>query len=182
MRSNKHTHFKPLAQLSFLHTEPISHFRQSSRALKAIATFEAFKGFVALAAASGMLLLVHRDLHELALLLVQHTHLNPAAKYPGIFIEAANHLQNSKLVLIAAGSAMYSVVRFVESYGLFRGARWAEAFAALSGAVYVPFEVAAFIRKPGWVELVVLAFNLATVVIVARSLLRKQQASRQPAA
>ena len=67
---------------------------QSSHALKAVAAFEALKGLVALAAASGAPLLVHRDLHQLALLLVEHTHLNPAAKYPSIFIEATAHLQD----------------------------------------------------------------------------------------
>ena len=117
-------------------------------ALKAVAVFEASKGLAAFAAASGLLLLVHRDLHELALRLVEHTHLNPAAHYPGIFIEAATHLQNARLVLIAAGSALYAKVRFIEAYGLYRGAAWAEVLAAVGGAIYVPFEVAELLHRP----------------------------------
>ena len=154
---------------------------QSFRALKAVAAFEALKGLVALAAASGMLLLLHRDLRRLALLLVEHTHLNPAAKYPSIFIEAANHLQDSRLAFLAAGSAAYSIIRFVESYGLFREAAWAEVLAALSGAIYVPFEVAAIIRKPNWLGVVILAVNVFVVAVVVLALLRRRQASKQNA-
>ena len=155
---------------------------QPSHALKAVAAFEALKGLVALAAASGAPLLVHRDLHQLALRLVEHTHLNPAAKYSSIFIDAAAHLQDSKLVFIAAGAAAYSIVRFVESYGLFRGAAWAEGFAALSGAVYVPFELAAIIRRPNWLGFVILVINLAVVAVVVLALLRRQRARKQNAA
>lgn len=153
----------------------------SSSSLKAVAMLEALKGLVALAAASGALLLVHRDLHQVALLLVEHTHLNPAARYPNIFIEAATHLQNSKLVLIAAGSVAYSIVRFVESYGLFREAAWAEVFAALSGSVYVPYEIDALMRKPGWLGLFILVINLMVVAVVVLALLRRRRAGKQSA-
>lgn len=173
---------KSLGRISAPIRRSSSPYMQPSHALKVIAAFEALKGLVALAAASGVLLLVHRDLHQLALHLVEHTHLNPAAKYPSIFIEAASRLQDSNVAFIAAGSAAYSIVRFVESYGLFRGAAWAEAFAALSGAVYVPFELAAIVRKPNWLGFVILVVNLAVVAVVVVALLHKHRARKQNAA
>lgn len=148
-------------------------------ALKAVAVFEASKGLVAFAAASGLLLLVHRDLHELALRLVEHTHLNPAAHYPGIFIEAATHLQNARLALLAAGAALYATVRFVEAYGLYRGAAWAEVLAAVGGAIYVPFEVAEVLHRPNGISTAVLAINLAIVGVAVRALLRRRGAGSQ---
>jgi uncharacterized membrane protein (DUF2068 family) len=151
-------------------------------ALKAVAAFEASKGLAAFAAASGLLLLVHRDLHAIALKLVEHTHLNPAARYPGIFIEAATHLQNARLVLIAAGSALYAVVRFIEAYGLYRGAAWAEVLAAVGGAIYVPFEVAEVIHRPNGLGFAVLAINLAVVGVAVRALLLRRRAGSQNAA
>ncbi|ARN19782.1 DUF2127 domain-containing protein [Piscinibacter gummiphilus] len=154
----------------------------SNPALKAVAVFEASKGLVALAAASGLLLLVHRDLHELALRLVEHTHLNPAAHYPGIFIEAATHLQNARLALLAAGAALYATVRFVEAYGLYRGAAWAEVLAAVGGAIYVPFEVAEVIHRQDGIGVAVLAINLAIVGVAVRALLRRRGAGSQNAA
>ncbi|MET0351830.1 MAG: DUF2127 domain-containing protein [Rhizobacter sp.] len=151
-------------------------------ALRAIALFEASKGLVALAAASGVLLLLHRDLHHLALQLVEHTHLNPAARYPGIFIEAANHLQNERLVLIAAGAALYASVRFIEAYGLYRGAAWAEVLAAVGGAVYVPFELAEVVHRQDAVTIAVLAINLIIVGVAVRALLRRRLAGPRGAA
>jgi len=155
---------------------------QSSGAIKVVATLEAIKGLVALAAASGVLLLVHRDVHQLALRLVEYTHLNPAAKYPSIFIAAASHLQDSRLVLLAAGAASYCIVRFVESYGLFRGAAWAEVVAALSGAIYVPFELAALLHKATYLGAAVLATNIVVLAVVVRALLRRHRSRPENAA
>lgn len=155
---------------------------QSSSAIKAVATFEALKGVVAFAAASGALLLVHRDLHQLALRLVEFTHLNPASKYPSIFITAASHLQEPRILMLAAGAALYCLARFIESYGLFRGAAWAEVFAAVSGGIYVPLEVIAVIREPDWLRLAVLAINILVVWIAVRALLQRRRARSSHAA
>ncbi len=147
----------------------------SRRAINAIAFFEAFKGLLALCAASGLLLFVHRDLHELAARLVEHAHLNPAARYPRIFLDAATHTQESQLVLLAAGAAAYSLVRFFEAYGLFYGRAWAEVLAAASGAIYVPFELERLARHPTWLGVALVAVNVAIVVVMVRALLQRRQ-------
>lgn len=138
--------------------------------IRAIAVFEGFKGLVAVCAASGLLLLVHEDLHTLAVSLVEHAHLNPAAKYPRILVEAATHLQDSRLALLALGAGAYSLLRFVEAYGLYREKTWAELLAAASGAIYVPFEVAELIHRPGLLSTALLTINLAIVGIMLRAL------------
>lgn len=143
--------------------------------VRAIAAVEGFKGFIALCAASGLLLLVHEDLHRLAVTLVEHAHLNPAAMYPRVFIEAATDLQDSRLVLVAAGAGTYSLLRFVESYGLFRERAWAEALAAASGAIYVPFEIAELVRHPGWLSIALLAVNIAIVAVMVHALLQRRR-------
>ena len=148
---------------------------QARTALKAVAAFEAFKGFVALVAASGFLLLLHKDLHDLTIRLVEHAHLNPAAHYPSIFIIAATHLQNTKLSLIALGAVAYSTFRFVEAYGLFREAAWAEVLAAASGAIYVPFEIAELIHRVSWLSISALILNIAVVAIMVGMLLRRRK-------
>lgn len=150
---------------------------QTHKAIRAVAAFEAFKGLLALAAASGLFLLLHRDLRHFAVTLVEHAHLNPAAHYPSIFIVAVEHLQNTRFALIAMGAAAYSTLRFVEAYGLFREAAWAEVLAAVSGIIYVPFEVAELIHRPGWLAVVALVLNVAVVavMVVALSQRRKER-------
>jgi uncharacterized membrane protein (DUF2068 family) len=155
----------------------VSVFRDThvNRSIRAVAAIEFIKGLLALAAASGLLLLLHRDLKNIAISLVEHAHLNPAAHYPHIFIAAAGHLHNTRVMLIAMGAAAYSALRFIEAYGLFREAAWAEVFAAISGIIYVPFEVAEFIHRPGWLPVGALLLNLAVIAIMVMALLRRRQ-------
>ena len=57
------------------------------------------KGVIVLAAASGLLALIHRDVHAAAAVLIEHLHLNPASREPQVFIDFAAHLQNGRLAL-----------------------------------------------------------------------------------
>ena len=151
--------------------------RSENRAIEAVAFFEAFKGALVLIVASGLTLLIHRDLHALAERLVAHTHLNPASRYPQIFLEAVDHLQNTHLSLLALGAAAYSSLRFLEAYGLFRRAAWAEVLAALSGAIYVPFEIANLLRHFTWLSLGALVLNVLVVLIMLAALMRRRRSA-----
>ena len=145
------------------------------KTIKFVAAFEAFKGLLALLAASGVLLLVHKDLHALAVRLVEHAHLNPAAHYPSIFIVAAKHLENTRFTLIAVGALVYSTLRFVEAYGLYREASWAEVLAAVSGTIYVPFEVNELMHFVNWLSIGALLINIAVVVVMVVALVVRRR-------
>jgi len=148
-------------------------------AVRLVALFEGFKGVIVLVAASGLLLLIHKDVHAIAARLVEHTHLNPAAKYPQIFLDAANSLHNSTLVLLALGAAAYSAVRLIEAYGLFYGRAWAEVLAACSGAIYLPFELFELVRQATTLRAALLLANVAVVAIMVRALLQRRRAGAQ---
>lgn len=143
-------------------------------AIRAVAYFEALKGIVVLLAATGLLSLVHRDLYTVAAVFIEHTHLNPASRYPQIFLDAALKLKDSHLLLLAAGATMYSLARFVEAYGLFFERAWAEVFAALSGLIYIPFEVLGLMYKASWHGAALLALNVAIVGIMIRALIGRR--------
>ena len=147
------------------------------RAITAVAFFEAFKGALVLIVASGLTLLAHRDLHALAERLVAHTHLNPASRYPHIFLDAVDHLQNTRLSMLALGAVAYSALRFLEAYGLFRRAAWAEVLAALSGAIYVPFEIANLLRHFTWLSLGALLLNVLVVLVMVAALVRRRRSA-----
>ena len=95
----------------------------SRGAIRAVAFFEAFKGAVVLVMATGLLALVHEDLNELGIRLVEHTHLNPAARYPHIFLDAVSHLNEPRLLALAAGAFAYGVLRLLEAWGCSGSAR-----------------------------------------------------------
>jgi uncharacterized membrane protein (DUF2068 family) len=147
------------------------------KAIKAIAFFEAFKGAIVLLAATGLLSLLHRDVYDIAVRFVEHAHLNPAAKYPQIFLDAAAKLQDSRLLMLALGAAAYSLVRFVEAYGLFLEKAWAEVLAAGSGSIYVPFELLELYRHVTWHGVLLLVVNIAVVFIMLNALMRRRRAA-----
>jgi uncharacterized membrane protein (DUF2068 family) len=136
---------------------------------------EALKGVVVLLAATGLLAFVHKDLNDLAARLVEHAHLNPASEYPHIFLDAVSHLQQPRLVWLAAGAAAYAAVRLIEAYGLFWERAWAEWLAAFSGGLYVPLELIELVRKPSALGVAVLAVNLAVVAVMAWALVQKRR-------
>ena len=151
-------------------------FAQSA-AIRIVALFEALKGAVVLAAASGLLSLVHKDVHAAAVTLIEHLHLNPASRYPTIFLDAASNVHDSRLLLLAAGAGVYAVVRLVEAYGLAREKAWAEVLAAASGAIYVPFELAGLHAHRTWHGALLLAVNLGIVALMVAALLRRRGAA-----
>ena len=131
--------------------------------MRAVAAFEAAKGIIVLVAGFGLLSLVHRDVQHTAETIVRHLHLNPARHYPRVFIEAAGRVSSSRLWVLAGGAFAYSLVRFVEAYGLWRLRPWAEWFAIVSGGLYLPVELYELIHRPTRVKAAILLGNLAVV-------------------
>ena len=144
-------------------------------AIRTVALFEALKGTIVLLAASGLLSLLHKDAHLVAARFIEHMHLNPASRYPQIFLDAAANLHDSRLLLLAAGAGAYAALRFVVAYGLYVEKAWAEILVALSGAIYVPFELAKLVHRPTWHSALFLAINLVVVAFMVGVLLQRRK-------
>jgi uncharacterized membrane protein (DUF2068 family) len=144
--------------------------------VRAVALFEAAKGALVLVAGFGALSLIHHDAQRLAEQLVGHLHLNPASRYPRIFIDTAAHLTDARLSLFAILAATYAVVRVVEGYGLWRHRRWAEWFAAVSGGIYIPVELYELFKGAAWLSLGAFLANILIVGLMINALLREHPA------
>jgi len=72
--------------------------------------------------------------------------------------------------VLAALALTYSCVRFIEAYGLWHNRTWAKWFAALSGGIYVPFELYELYLGVNGVKAVALVLNVAVVAYMVRSL------------
>jgi len=138
--------------------------------LRAVAVFEGVKGALVLAAGCGALALVHRDLQALAEEVVSHFHLNPASRYPRIFLEAADRFGDGRLRALAALAAAYATIRLLEAWGLWRERRWAEWLGAASGGLYVPVEIYELVRRVTSIRLLLLLGNTAVVLFLLRQL------------
>jgi uncharacterized membrane protein (DUF2068 family) len=80
--------------------------------------------------------------------------------------------------MLAGLAALYSLIRFVEAYGLWHQRRWAEWLAALSGAVYIPVEVYEIAHRASWLKVGALLVNLAIVAYMVWLLTENRRRAR----
>jgi uncharacterized membrane protein (DUF2068 family) len=131
--------------------------------LRVVSIFEAAKGVLVLLTGFGVLAYIHKDLHVAAERLVQHFHLNPASRYPRIFLDLADHVTDTQLWILACSALLYALARLAEAYGLWHERPWAEWFGLLTGAMYVPLELFEIVRGVTWPKTVLLIVNAGVV-------------------
>lgn len=128
-----------------------------------MAFFEAAKGALVIVVGFGLAAFAGRGVEEVAERLVHHLHLNPAHHYPHILLDAARNISNRQLLGLAALALVYAALRLIEAYGLWRRRPWAQWLAALSGAIYLPFEIYELHRGVTALRLATFAINLCIV-------------------
>jgi len=139
-------------------------------ALRSIAIFEGVKGALALAAACGIISLRHTDLHAAtSAFLVRHG-INPERHYTHMFVESVANATNHHVGQVVAFALSYAVIRLAEGFGLWYGKRWAEWFAVISAALYLPLEFQHYAHHVTILNAGVICFNVALVLYLARHL------------
>jgi uncharacterized membrane protein (DUF2068 family) len=143
----------------------------SLRVLRAVASFEMTKGLIVLLAACGILLMVHReDPWDIADGLLRLLHISPDHHFAQVFLDWADSLTEKKVWAVAGVAASYSLLRFVEAYGLWYAKAWAEWIALISGTLYLPFEIYKLVHRQSLVHISVLLINVAVVLYMVYAL------------
>lgn len=148
--------------------------------LRAVALLEAFKGVLALLAAGGLFYFIPRDFRHVAVELVGRLHLNAGKHYPNVFVRILEDASNTQLWTVATLVVAYAAVRFTEAYGLWHERAWGEWVAALSGGIYVPFELYELSRHVTWIRITALVLNLAIVGFMVFCLRSRSRDRRAP--
>lgn len=143
---------------------PVIHDPKHIKGVRTVATIELAKGLVVVFAGLGALSMRHRDIWEVAESFLEFLHANPYHHYVGVFIDLVSRVSDVHLWKIALVASVYAILRFVEAYGLWYALPWAEWMALISGGIYIPFEVADFIRRPTWFRLFILVVNALVVL------------------
>jgi uncharacterized membrane protein (DUF2068 family) len=137
--------------------------RSSPAGLRAVATFEALKGTVVLLL-GVTLLAVHSHAEDFASSLLFHLHIDPDRRLAHMLLNAATRLTDARLFTIAAAALTYTAVRWVEAWGLWNRRIWAEWFALLSGALYLPWEILKIVDRVTWERVGVLVINVVIIL------------------
>jgi len=137
--------------------------RSSPAGLRAVASFEAIKG-IGVVALGILLLFVHTHAEDFAYSMLFHLHMDPDRRFAHMIVTAATKISDARLITIAAAVLTYSSVRFIEAWGLWNRRVWAEWFALLSGAMYLPWEILKLVERVDWERIGVLGINIVIVL------------------
>jgi uncharacterized membrane protein (DUF2068 family) len=138
--------------------------------LHLIALLETVKGLLAVLGATGLELLGPQPLQHAVSQLITRFNLNPEH---GALPSLLKMISPDAVHMAAVGMLAYGLLHLVESWGLWRAKAWASLLGCLSAAIYLPFDIFAIVRHPGWASWSVLAINLLVVAVLARDLIRR---------
>jgi uncharacterized membrane protein (DUF2068 family) len=143
--------------------------RDHHRGLRTVAVLEASKGVLVLLVAFGFAEVMRRniDLEYAAQNLLYFFHVSPNLRMSHMLMRIAGRMMDADLLTVLAIACLYSSLRFIESYGLWRQRVWAEWLAIVSGAVYIPYELYKLVRRPNTVHWTILLINIGVVVYIA---------------
>ncbi|MBH1594325.1 DUF2127 domain-containing protein [Stenotrophomonas maltophilia] len=138
--------------------------------LHVIALLEASKAVLALLAAPGLEVLGPQPLRDGVNALIRRFSLDPDH---GPLPSLLNMINPAAGHRAAAAMIGYGLLHLVEAWGLWRARAWASWLGCLTAALYLPFDVFAIVRHPGWPSWTILAINLLVVYVLARDLRKR---------
>lgn len=150
------------------HYDPDPHHHPG---LHVIAVVEVVKGSLATLAASGLELLGPKPLQNFVHALIAQFQFDP---HHGTMALLAQKISPGSVHLIAAGILAYGILHLVEAWGLWRAKAWASWLGCLAAAIYLPFDLYALVRYPGWLAGCVVGINLLVVWVLARDIVRRR--------
>ncbi len=154
------------------HAPPAVDNRASKAGLRAVASFEALKGVVVLVLGIALLVL-HERVEDYAEDLLFHLHIDLDRRFGHLVLHAASQISDARLWTLALAVATYPAIRFVEAWGLWNRRVWAEWFALLSGAMYLPWELLKMAERPNWMHAGILAVNIVVILYMLEIRIRE---------
>lgn len=138
--------------------------RAQRNLLRVVASFEFAKGVFVLLIGLTAILLVHKDAWVIAESLLALFHVNTDRRLAQDFLDFADRLTEARLWAAAQFAFAYSVLRFAEAYGLWKGRTWAEWLAFVSGTLFLPLEVRGLMRGITALRSTVFVANIGIVL------------------
>lgn len=160
------------------HLTPEPPHRQR-RVLQTVATIEFTKGIFVSLMGICAILLVHKDAWLYAESLLALLHINTDRRIAQMFLDFADNITDARLWAAARLAFAYSILRFIEGYGLWRCRTWAEWVAAISGTLLLPLEVREVIRRVTLLRFGLLIGNIAIVLYMIYIILANRREGKR---
>jgi uncharacterized membrane protein (DUF2068 family) len=152
--------------------------RRQRRMLRAVASFEFFKGVFVVLMGVCALVLLHRDTWLIAESILGLLHISTDHRPAQLFLDFADSITDARLWAAARIAFAYAILRFTEAYGLWKERTWAEWVAFVSGTLLLPLEVRELFRGVTFVRCALLVGNLAIVVYMLYVIIHNRRERR----
>ncbi len=146
---------------------PLPHSRRAARmGVRLIAVWEAAKGVLVLLVAGVAVWFLNPDAVSALGKLAGQLHLDPTGHLAQAFQRAGEKLTDVHLSLIAVGAGVYTLLHFVEAYGLWRQRRWGWMLGIASAGIYLPVEIWEIAHHPTWTSVGVFLLNIVIICVL----------------
>jgi uncharacterized membrane protein (DUF2068 family) len=151
--------------------------KRHDRGLLAIGIFKLLKSAFFFCVGLGAVHLLHKDLGDVAMQLMQALHFDPEWKIVTIFTQKADLVDMKHLREIGVGVFAYSALALCEGIGLTLEKPWAEYLTISMTVAFLPWEIWELAHGANIFRVGILLTNLLVVVYLLWLLNRKKKAA-----
>ncbi|HLI76720.1 MAG TPA: DUF2127 domain-containing protein [Acidobacteriaceae bacterium] len=134
------------------------------RGLFLVGVFKLSKAVFFTSVGAGALHLVHRNLGDLVMRLIDSLPIDPEGRVVGMIMDKTDLIDAHDLRRIGAGAFIYALLCLVEGTGLLMRKTWAEYFTVVLTALGLPVESFEILHRFNWYKVGALAINLVILL------------------
>ena len=155
--------------------ECAAHVTRDERGLLLVGLFKLSKAIFFTAVGAGALHLVHRNVGDLAVRIVEILHRDPDGRFASMLMDKADLIGGHQLRQGALLSFLYAGLCVIEGTGLVLKKGWAEYFTVILTAGAMPIETYEIWQRFEWYKVGLLAVNVLVLLYLLWVLKRKRE-------
>jgi uncharacterized membrane protein (DUF2068 family) len=152
----------------------MSSTRSGSKGVLYIAIYKVLEGLLLLAAAFGVLKLLHHDLAAIVYHWVNVVRIDPGNHFIHLLLSRLANVDDQRLKELSVGTFIYAAIALIEGVGLAFRKRWAEYFTVLITVSFIPLEIWEIYRHTTPLKILLLILNVIVVAYLIAELRRSR--------
>jgi uncharacterized membrane protein (DUF2068 family) len=150
----------------------MSSTRSRPKGVLFIGVYKILEGLLLLAAAFGVLRLLHHDVAAVVYHWVNVVRIDPGNFFIHRLLEKLGDVDDRKLKALSVGTFIYSALALTQGIGLALAKRWAEYFTVIITVSFIPLELLEIYRHATPLKILLLFVNLIVVTYLVIELRR----------
>ncbi|MGD0796755.1 MAG: DUF2127 domain-containing protein [Acidobacteriaceae bacterium] len=149
------------------------------RGLLLIGAFKLVEAVFFFLVGAGAIHFIHRDLGDAATRLAMRLRVDPDGRLVSWVLDHLDEITARRLRQIGIATFFYAGLRVTEGVGLLMEKLWAEYLTVGLTISFLPWEMYELVRRPDWIRVCLLLFNLVVVAYLVWGLRRSLRLGRR---